>query len=94
MTSISSQRLQSYINRIERLEEERKALGADVREVYNEAKAAGFDTKIMRKVIAARKLDEAERAEQDALIEVYMRSLGMLADTPLGQSAIGRASAA
>jgi len=87
---ISAQRLQSFMERIERLEEEKKALGADIKEVYAEAKASGFDTKIMRKVIAIRKMDEAERAEQQALMEVYMNALGMLADTPLGQAAISK----
>ena len=74
---ISAQRLKSFIQRIERLEEEKKAMGADIREVYSEAKSSGFDTKIMRKVIALRRLDSAERQEQEALLQVYIDAIGM-----------------
>jgi uncharacterized protein (UPF0335 family) len=74
---ISAQRLKSFIERIERLEEEKKAMGADVREVYAEAKSSGFDVKIMRKVIALRKMDAAERQEQEALMQVYIDAIGM-----------------
>ncbi len=73
---ISAQRLKSFIQRIERLEEEKKTLGADVREVYAEAKSGGFDPKIMRKVISFRKLDKAERQEQEALMQVYLDAIG------------------
>lgn len=68
---ISAQRLKAFILRVERLEEEKKGLGADVREVYAEAKSGGFDPKIMRKVVALRKIDKAVRQEQEALIKVY-----------------------
>lgn len=74
---ISAQRLKSFIERIERLEEEKKAMSADVREVYSEAKSSGFDTKIMRKVISLRRLDAAERQEQEALLQVYIDAIGM-----------------
>lgn len=74
---ISAQRLKSFIERIERLEEEKKAMGADVREVYSEAKSGGFDVKIIRKVIALRKMDAAERQEQEALMQVYIDAIGM-----------------
>lgn len=90
---ISEGRLKSFIQRVERLEEEKKGLGQDIREVYSEAKSAGYDPKIMRKVVALRRLDAADRAEQEALIETYLEALGDLKDTPLGQSAISRASA-
>ena len=73
---ISAQRLKSFIQRIERLEEEKKTLGADVREVYSEAKSGGFDPKIMRKVVSLRRLDKAERAEQEALMQVYLDAIG------------------
>lgn len=73
--SISAQRLKHFIQRIERLEEEKKSLGADVREVYAEAKSGGYDPKIMRKVVALRKLDPAERQEQEALIGVYLEAM-------------------
>ena len=74
---ISAQRLKSFIERIERLEEEKKTMGADVREVYSEAKSSGFDVKIMRKVIALRKMDASERQEQEALMQVYIDAIGM-----------------
>ena len=80
--------LRSFIERIERLEEEKKALGEDIKEVYAEAKSEGFDTKIMRQVIRLRKMNEADRHEQEELLNVYMRALGMLADTPLGEAAL------
>lgn len=72
---IAADRLKSFVERIERLEEERAALGADVREVYSEAKGGGFDTKIMRQIIRLRKLDRAQRQEQEALLDLYKRAL-------------------
>lgn len=73
---VSAQRLKSFIERIERLEEERKTLGADIREVYAEAKSGGFDVKIMRQVIRLRKMDKSDRQEMEALLEVYLDALG------------------
>lgn len=73
---VAAERLQSFIERIERLEEEKKNLTADIREVYAEAKSSGFDTKTMRKVVALRKLEQNERQEQEALLETYLRALG------------------
>lgn len=87
--SINNQ-LQSLVSRIERLEEEKAALAADIKDVYAEAKSTGFDVKVIRKIIAMRKKDAAEQAEEQALIATYMEALGMLADTPLGQAAIKR----
>lgn len=72
---IAADRLKSFVERIERLEEERAALGADVREVYSEAKGGGFDTKIMRQIMRLRKLDRAQRQEQEALLDLYKRAL-------------------
>jgi uncharacterized protein (UPF0335 family) len=69
--------LRSLIERIERLEEERAALSADIREVYSEAKGQGFDTKIMRQVVRLRKLDRADLQEQDAVLDLYLSALGM-----------------
>ena len=69
--------LRSLIERIERLEEEKTALTADIREVYAEAKGHGFDTKIMRQVIRIRRLDKADRQEQEAVLDLYMSALGM-----------------
>ena len=83
-------KLKSYIERIEKIEEERSALAADVRDIYTEAKATGFDVKTMRKIIALRKKSQSERDEEKAMIELYMKELGMLADTPLGKAAVER----
>ena len=69
--------LRSFIERIERLEEERAALSTDIREGYSEAKGQGFDTKVMRQVIRLRKLDIADRQEQEAILDLYMSALGM-----------------
>ena len=74
---IAAQRLKSFIERIERLEEEKAALGADVREVYSEAKGEGFDVKIMRQVIRLRKLEADDRQEQEHLLDLYKQALGM-----------------
>jgi uncharacterized protein (UPF0335 family) len=75
---IAGDRLKSFVERIERLEEEKKALANDIKEVYAEAKGNGFDTKIMRQVIRLRRMDKDDLDEQDALLDVYMRALGML----------------
>jgi len=73
---IAAGQLKSLIERIERLEEEKKALAEDIREVYAEAKGNGFDAKIMRQVIRARKKDTAERQEEEALFDLYMSAVG------------------
>lgn len=82
-SGFAKQHLKSFIERIERLNEEREALSADIREVFSEAKGQGFDTKIMRKVIALRKLDSADRQEMEAMLDLYKGALGM-DGTPLG----------
>jgi uncharacterized protein (UPF0335 family) len=74
---VAADRLRSFIERIERLEEEKAALSADIREVYAEAKSVGFDTKIMRQVIKLRKMEQADREEQESLLDTYMSALGM-----------------
>jgi uncharacterized protein (UPF0335 family) len=74
---IASERLQSFIDRVERLEEEKKALMDDIKDVFAEAKATGFDVKIMRQVLKLRKLDKEDRQEQEHLLELYKRALGM-----------------
>ena len=74
---ITAEQLRSYVERIERLEEEKAAIAADVREVYAEAKSNGFDVKIMRQVLRLRKLDHDDRSEQEALLDLYKRALGM-----------------
>lgn len=89
----ANNQLKSIVERIEKLEEERAALGDDVKSVFSEAKSNGFDPKIIKKVLALRKKDAAKRAEEQALLSVYMDALGMLADTPLGKAAMDRAQA-
>ncbi len=74
---VAADRLKSFIERIERLEEEKAGLTNDIREVYSEAKAAGFDTKIMRQVVRLRKMDQSDREEQETVLEVYKQALGM-----------------
>lgn len=79
--------LPGFIERIERLEEERKALAADIASVKAEAKAAGFDPKVMKAILNERKLTASERQEHAALLELYRAALGMLDGTPLGDAA-------
>ncbi|MGH6880238.1 UPF0335 protein [Hypericibacter terrae] len=74
---IAADRLKSFIERIERLEEEKAALAADIREVYAEAKGTGFDTKIMRQIIRIRRMDKADRQEQEELLVLYKRALDL-----------------
>lgn len=73
---VNAPRLQSIVERIERLEEERKAIGSDIRDIYSEAKGVGYDVKTLRRVIAARKMDQADREEQESLFDTYMHALG------------------
>jgi len=75
---IAADRLRSIIERVERLEEEKKAIADDVRDVYAEAKASGYDVKALRTVVRLRKLDANERKEQEAILETYLHALGML----------------
>ena len=74
---VAGEHLKSFIERIERLEEEKKALADDIRDVYAEAKGNGFEVKIMRQIVKIRKMDKADLDEQEALLETYMRALGM-----------------
>ncbi|MDX6806678.1 DUF2312 domain-containing protein [Terrihabitans rhizophilus] len=76
-SDVAKDQLLSIIERIERLEEEKKGISDDIKEVYAEAKGNGFDTKVLRKVISIRKQDAAEREEQDAILELYLSALGM-----------------
>ena len=76
-TGFAREQLRALVERIERLEEEKAALAGDIREVYAEAKGHGFDAKVLRRVVGLRKQDAAERAEQDALLDVYLHALGM-----------------
>lgn len=74
---VAGERLRSIVERVERLEEERKTLAADIKDVFTEAKSAGFDVKTLRQIIALRKKDPAEMAEQATLIDIYKNALGM-----------------
>ena len=74
---IAAERLRQLIERIERLEDEKAILAADVREIYAEAKAVGFDAKVMRQIIKLRKMDTADQQEMEALIDTYKHALGM-----------------
>tara|TARA_R110001583_G_scaffold191571_1_gene357106 strand:- start:36252 stop:36497 length:246 start_codon:yes stop_codon:yes gene_type:complete len=74
---IAADQLASYVERIERLEEEKTNLMADIKEVYGEAKALGYDVKILRQIIRLRKMEDHERSEQEELLETYKRALGM-----------------
>lgn len=75
--SVAQDQLRAFIERIERLEEEKAALADDIKEVYAEAKGNGFDTKVLRQIVRIRKQDHAERMETEALLELYMAALGM-----------------
>jgi uncharacterized protein (UPF0335 family) len=79
---VARDQLKSFIERIERLEEEKKTIADDIKDVYGEAKGTGFDTKILKKIIAIRKQDKDERMEQEAILETYMIALGMVEGPP------------
>lgn len=74
---VDADRLRSIVERIERLEEERKALGSDIKDVYSYSKSAGFDVKVLRQLIAIRKREAADVEEEKSLLDVYMHALGM-----------------
>ena len=71
-------RLKSFVERVERLDEERKAISGDIKDVYSEAKGVGYDVKTLRKIVALRRMDAADRAEQETLLDVYKHALGMV----------------
>ncbi|MEM6382120.1 MAG: DUF2312 domain-containing protein [Pseudomonadota bacterium] len=75
-TAVAAGQLRALIERIERLEEEKKAIANDIKDVYGEAKANGYDTKVLRQVVRIRKQDQAERQEQEALLDLYLGALG------------------
>lgn len=75
---VARDQLRSFVERIERLEEEKKTVADDIKDVYGEAKSMGFDVKQLRKVIQIRKVDKDERMEQEAILETYLAALGMI----------------
>jgi uncharacterized protein (UPF0335 family) len=77
-TRFAKDHLKAFVERIERLEEEKKTISDDIRDVYAEAKGSGFDAKALRAIVRLRKLDTDERKEQEAILETYMHALGML----------------
>lgn len=85
-TQVAREQLRSIVERIERLEEEKKAIADDIRDVYGEAKANGFDTRVLRQVVRLRKQDTSERQEQEAVRDLYLQALGMLPDFEAGGS--------
>ncbi|HEY1244777.1 MAG TPA: DUF2312 domain-containing protein [Hyphomicrobiaceae bacterium] len=85
LQSSAQKQLRQLIEQIERLEEEKKALGGDIRDKFAEAKGLGFDVKVMRKVITLRKKTQTERQEEDSILTVYLHALGMLDETPAPQ---------
>lgn len=89
---IDAGHLESFIQRIERLESEKKNLAEDIKEVWAEAKGAGFDVKIMKECIKLRAMDKADLSEKELLLETYKRALGMLDGTPLGDYALENAA--
>ncbi|MBS1026112.1 GapR family DNA-binding domain-containing protein [Gluconobacter cerinus] len=74
---MAADRLRSIIERVERLEEERKALAGDIKDIFSEAKSAGFDVKVIKQIIRLRKQEPAEVEEQETLLDIYRRALGM-----------------
>ena len=77
MSDVAREQLLSIVERIERLELEKKGISDDIKEVYSEAKGSGFDTAVLRKIVSLRRQDAAQREEQDAILELYLQALGM-----------------
>ena len=90
--SIEGNKLKSIIERVERLEEEKKSLADDIKDVYADAKGNGFDVKALREIVRMRRQDAQKRAEHEAIVETYKHALGMLDGTPLGNAALERAT--
>lgn len=78
--SVAKDQLRAFIERIERLSEEKQTIADDIKDVFSEAYGNGFDTKILKKVISIRKMDADDRAEQDAILDMYLSALGLLPD--------------
>ena len=80
---VAVERLKSFIERIERLEEEKRGLSGDIKEVYAEARGSGFEPKIMRQVVKLRRMDKADVDEEESLLDLYKRALGMLPEAAI-----------
>lgn len=85
---IAADRLRSIVERVERLSEEKRAIAGDIKEIFQEAKSAGFNVSVLRQLIKDRAKDAGDLEEFEVLLDTYRRALGMLADTPLGVAAI------
>lgn len=75
-TTVAAERLRSFLERVERLEEEKTTISGDIKEVFAEAKGEGYDTKTLRKIVRLRKMDRAKRDEEEALLDLYISALG------------------
>lgn len=91
---MNNNQIKSIVQCIEKLEDEKSQISEEIKDVYKEAKGNGFDPKIIKKIVTLRKMDQAKRLEEQALLATYMEALGMLADTPLGQAALRNAKVA
>ena len=89
-TGTAREQLKAFVARIERLEEDKQAIAEDLKQVYGEAKANGFDTKVLRQVVRLRKQDTTERQEQDTIRDLYLHALGMIPDLPGSDDLPGR----
>lgn len=89
---VAADELRSIVERVERLETEKRAIAEDIKDVYGEAKGRGFDTRTIRKIVKERQRTREEIQEEEALLDIYRAALGMLGDTPLGEAAIRRLS--
>jgi uncharacterized protein (UPF0335 family) len=92
-SAIAEGELRQFVERLERLEEKRKGISDDIRDVKATAKGRGFCVKTINTILKMRKMDEAERQEQEALLELYLNALGQLRDTPLGNAALASRAA-
>lgn len=90
--NVAADQLRLFIERVERLSEEKKGIADDIRDVFAEAKGQGYDPATMRQIIKERAMDKDKRDEREALLETYRAALGLLADTPLGSYAISKAA--
>jgi len=88
--SFAKEQLKAIVERIERLEEEKKTIADDIKDVYGEAKGNGYDVTALKTIIKMRKEDANKRAEKETILETYLQALGMLGGTPLGDAALRR----
>ena len=90
---VAAERLKSFVQRLEKLDEEKRDIAEQMKDVMAEAKSEGFDVRTIREVLRLRRMKPADRSEREELLEIYKNALGMIADLPLGQAALARAGA-